>query len=306
MEVTRYQFSRSANSSEERVLAHYGKVSLLLEGQTDFPEELQGTKKGMLYLTQYKIIFHHKDKGSTVLRFPLQLLGDCVLEEEPGSKSQHIRGTLSRLTCPVEKISGSSESDHQSALMSRISFPVSSILEPLVCTWQVLAHGETQDLQKGKTPLQGKCLSVEGSAKQSDKGNNKRESERDGEMRMMPLVLTSVLTQSFLSVSIQGVLAFQFTFQDGASDCLNMIKELAEADMLREATSLQEYPTASIYTYGHPAARRTARAFSTLPLWPPPYPGPPDLPPPYVEVEAASPRGSRGSGKAAGHTAGLA
>ncbi|XP_044289628.1 WW domain-binding protein 2-like [Varanus komodoensis] len=190
MEVTRYQFSRSANSSEERVLAHYGKVSLLLEGQTDFPEELQGTKKGMLYLTQYKIIFHHKDKGSTVLRFPLQLLGDCVLEEEPGSKSQHIRGTL---------------------------------------------------------------------------------------------------------MSIQGVLAFQFTFQDGASDCLNMIKELAEADMLREATSLQEYPTASIYTYGHPAARRTARAFSTLPLWPPPYPGPPDLPPPYVEVEAASPRGSRGS-----------
>ncbi|XP_061455571.1 WW domain-binding protein 2-like [Rhineura floridana] len=190
MEVTRYQFSRSANSSEERVLAHYSEVSLSLEGQPDFPEELKGTKKGMLYLTQYKMIFQHKDKGSTIIRFPLQLLGDCVLEEEPGSKPQHIKGTLT---------------------------------------------------------------------------------------------------------STQGVLAFRFTFQYGASDCLNMIKDLTDADILREGTNLQEYPTASIYTYAHPAAPRTARSLNMLPLWPPPYPGPPDLPPPYSEVEGMSPRGSRGS-----------
>lgn len=38
-----------------RVLAHYSEVSLLLEGRSDFPEELKGTKKGMLYLTQYKV-----------------------------------------------------------------------------------------------------------------------------------------------------------------------------------------------------------------------------------------------------------
>ncbi|XP_062999534.1 WW domain-binding protein 2-like [Elgaria multicarinata webbii] len=176
--------------SQAWVLAHYGQVSLLLEGRTDFPEELRGTKKGMLYLTQYKMIFQHKDKGSTIIRFPLQLLGDYVLEEEPSSKSQHIKGTLT---------------------------------------------------------------------------------------------------------SIQGVLAFKFTFQYGASDCLNTIKDLAEAGTLREGTNLQEYPTASIYTYAHPAAPRTARSLNMLPLWPPPYPGPPDLPPPYSEVEATSPRGSRGS-----------
>ncbi|ETE71481.1 hypothetical protein L345_02699, partial [Ophiophagus hannah] len=97
MEVTRYQFSRSANNSEERVLAHYSEVVLFLEGEPDIPEELQGAKKGMLYLTQYKIIFQHKDKGSTIIRFPLQLLGDCFLEEEPDSKPQHIKGTLSSL-----------------------------------------------------------------------------------------------------------------------------------------------------------------------------------------------------------------
>ncbi|XP_053221894.1 WW domain-binding protein 2-like [Podarcis raffonei] len=190
MEVTRYQFSRSANSSEERVLAHYSEVSLLLEGRSDFPEELKGTKKGMLYLTQYKMIFQHKDKGSTIIRFPLQLLGDCVLEEESGSKPQHIKGTLT---------------------------------------------------------------------------------------------------------STQGVLVFKFTFQYGASDCLNTIKGLIDADILREGTNLQEYPTASIYTYAYPSAPRAARSLSMLPLWPPPYPGPPDLPPPYSEVEGTSPRGSRGS-----------
>ncbi|KAG8145562.1 hypothetical protein E2320_012083, partial [Naja naja] len=75
MEVTRYQFSRSANNSEERVLAHYSEVVLFLEGEPDIPEELQ-------------------DKGSTIIRFPLQLLGDCFLEEEPHSKPQHIKGTL--------------------------------------------------------------------------------------------------------------------------------------------------------------------------------------------------------------------
>ncbi|XP_053132085.1 WW domain-binding protein 2-like [Hemicordylus capensis] len=188
MEVTRYQFSRSANSSEERVLAHYSEVSLLLEERPDFPDELRGAKKGMLYLTQYKMIFQHKDKGSTIIRFPLQLLEDCVLEEEQGSKFQNIKGTLS---------------------------------------------------------------------------------------------------------SNQGVIDFKFTFQYGAMDCLNMIKDLSEAEILRESTSLQEYPTASIYTYAHPTASRTARSLNMLPLWPPPYPGPPDLPPPYSEVEEMSPRESR-------------
>ncbi|XP_032087121.1 WW domain-binding protein 2-like, partial [Thamnophis elegans] len=156
MEVTRYQFSRSANNSEERVLAHYSEVVLFLEGEPDIPEELQGAKKGMLYLTQYKIIFQHKDKGSTIIRFPLQLLGDCFLEEEPDFKPQHIKGTLT---------------------------------------------------------------------------------------------------------STQGLLAFKFTFQYGASDCLNMIKDLVDSDILKEATNLQEYPTASIYTYAHPAAPQTTRKY---------------------------------------------
>ncbi|XP_026560370.1 WW domain-binding protein 2-like [Pseudonaja textilis] len=212
MEVTRYQFSRSANNSEERVLAHYSEVVLFLEGEPDIPEELQGAKKGMLYLTQYKIIFQHKDKGSTIIRFPLQLLGDCFLEEEPDSKPQHIKGTLT---------------------------------------------------------------------------------------------------------STQGLLAFKFTFQYGASDCLNMIKDLVDSDILKEATNLQEYPTASIYTYAHPAAPQTTLvvamtfeflggrkqrappslcSLNMLPLWPPPYPGPPELPPPYSEVEADSPGRSREAG----------
>ncbi|KAM6424448.1 uncharacterized protein PHA67_004991 isoform 3-T4 [Liasis olivaceus] len=171
------------------VLAHYSEVVLFLEGQPDFPEELRGAKKGMLYLTQYKIIFHHKDKGSTIIRFPLQLLGDCVLEEEPDSKPQHIKGTLT---------------------------------------------------------------------------------------------------------STQGVLAFKFTFQYGASECLNMIKDLVDAEVLKETTNLQEYPTASIYTYAHPAAPQTTRSLNTLPLWPPPYPGSPELPPPYSEVETDSPGRNRG------------
>ncbi|XP_029141296.1 WW domain-binding protein 2-like [Protobothrops mucrosquamatus] len=191
MEVTRYQFSRSANNSEERVLAHYSEVVLFLEGEPDIPEELRGAKKGMLYLTQYKIIFQHKDKGSTIIRFPLQLLGDCFLEDEPDSKPQHIQGTLT---------------------------------------------------------------------------------------------------------STQGLLVFKFTFQYGASDCLNMIKDLVDSDILKEATNLQEYPTASIYTYAHPAAPQTTRSLNMLPLWPPPYPGPPELPPPYSEVEAESPGRSREAG----------
>ncbi|XP_078237535.1 uncharacterized protein LOC144584701 [Pogona vitticeps] len=145
----------------------------------------------MLYLTQYKIIFQHKDKGSTIIRFPLHLLGECVLEEELGLKSQHIRGSLA---------------------------------------------------------------------------------------------------------STQGVLAFKFSFQYGASECLNMIKDLAKADILREGTNLQEYPTASIYTYAHPAAPRTVRSFDMLPLGPPPYPGPPDPPPPYSEVEVVFPGRNRSSG----------
>lgn len=41
--------------SVSRVLAHYTEVSLLLEDRPDFPEELQGAKKGVLYLTQYKV-----------------------------------------------------------------------------------------------------------------------------------------------------------------------------------------------------------------------------------------------------------
>ncbi|KAL8175199.1 UNVERIFIED_CONTAM: hypothetical protein K2H54_016117 [Gekko kuhli] len=94
MEVTRYQFSRSANNSEERVLAHFSKVSLLLEDRPDFPEELRGAKKGVLYITQYKMIFQHKDKGSTIIRLPLQLLEGCLLEDEPGSTAQCIKGTL--------------------------------------------------------------------------------------------------------------------------------------------------------------------------------------------------------------------
>ncbi|XP_066496927.1 WW domain-binding protein 2-like [Tiliqua scincoides] len=192
MEVTRYQFSRSANSTEERVLAHYSEVSLLLEDRPDLPEELQGVKRGMLYLTQYKMIFQHKSKGSTIIRFPLQLLGECVLEEELDSKQQHIKGILT---------------------------------------------------------------------------------------------------------SIQGVIVFKFIFRYGAADCLNMIKDLSEADLLREDTNLQEFPTASIYTYAHPTTPRTARSLNLLPLWPPPYPGPPDLPPPYSELEETFARGSRVSGR---------
>uniref|UniRef100_A0ACB8FKN7 Uncharacterized protein n=1 Tax=Sphaerodactylus townsendi TaxID=933632 RepID=A0ACB8FKN7_9SAUR len=154
MEVMRYQFSRSANSSEERVLTHYSEVSLLLEDRPDFPEELQGAKKGMLYLTQYKMIFQHKDKGSTIIRFPLQLLEDCLLEDEPGSKPQCIKGTLT---------------------------------------------------------------------------------------------------------SGRGAVSFKLTFCHGAAtECLSMIKDLSEADMLREGRNLQEYPTASIYTYAHPGAPRSA------------------------------------------------
>ncbi|XP_048350731.1 WW domain-binding protein 2-like [Sphaerodactylus townsendi] len=191
MEVMRYQFSRSANSSEERVLTHYSEVSLLLEDRPDFPEELQGAKKGMLYLTQYKMIFQHKDKGSTIIRFPLQLLEDCLLEDEPGSKPQCIKGTLT---------------------------------------------------------------------------------------------------------SGRGAVSFKLTFCHGAAtECLSMIKDLSEADMLREGRNLQEYPTASIYTYAHPGAPRSARSLNTFPLWPPPYPGPPDLPPPYSEVQATPLRGNQGS-----------
>ncbi|XP_060116465.1 WW domain-binding protein 2-like [Heteronotia binoei] len=190
MEVTRYQFSRSANNSEERVLAHFSKVSLLLEDRPDFPEELRGAKKGVLYLTQYKIVFQHKDKGSTIIRFPLQLLQGCLLEDEPDSKLQCIKGTLT---------------------------------------------------------------------------------------------------------SSQGMMSFKLIFQYGAAECLNMIKDLSEADTLKEGHNLQEHPTASIFTYGHPAAPRSARCLSMLPLWPPPYPGPPDLPPPYSEMEATSPQGNRGS-----------
>ncbi|XP_039346348.1 WW domain-binding protein 2-like isoform X2 [Mauremys reevesii] len=170
MEVTRYQFSRTTNNSEERVLAHFSNILLVLDEMPNFPEELQGAKKGILYLTQYKMIFQHKDKGSTTIRFPLQLLGDS---------------------------------------------------------------------------------------------------------------------------SSQGVLTFKFIFLYEATDCLSMIKTLSSADTLREAANLQDYPTASIYTYAHPSAPRVPRSLSTLPYWPPPYPGPPELPPPYSEVESTSPRESQ-------------
>nr|XP_056722501.1 WW domain-binding protein 2-like [Euleptes europaea] len=189
MEVMRYQFSRSASSSEERVVTHYSEVSLLLEDRPDFPEELRGAKKGILYLTQYKMIFQHKDKGSTIIRFPLQLIEGCLLEDEPGSEPQCIKGTLT---------------------------------------------------------------------------------------------------------SSRGVVSFKLIFRHGAAECLNTIKDLSEADMLREGSNLQEYPTASIYTYAHPAAPRSARSVNVFPLWPPPYPGPPDLPPPYSEVEVTSLRGNQG------------
>ncbi|XP_006015629.1 WW domain-binding protein 2-like isoform X2 [Alligator sinensis] len=158
MEVTRYQFSRTTNSSEERVLAHFSNVLLVLDEMPNFPEELQGEKKGMLYLTQYKIIFQHKDKGSTTVRFPLQLLGDCALGEQASSKQQYVKGTI---------------------------------------------------------------------------------------------------------------------------------------NMLREASNLQEYPTASIYTYAYPSAPRAPCLFNPLPRWPPPYPGPPELPPPYSEVELTNSRESQ-------------
>ncbi|XP_044836277.1 WW domain-binding protein 2-like isoform X2 [Mauremys mutica] len=158
MEVTRYQFSRTPNNSEERVLAHFSNILLVLDEMPNFPEELQGAKKGILYLTQYKMIFQHKDKGSTTIRFPLQLLGDCMIGEELSSRQQYIKGTI---------------------------------------------------------------------------------------------------------------------------------------NTLREAANLQDYPTASIYTYAHPSAPRVPRLLSTLPYWPPPYPGPPELPPPYSEVESTSPRESQ-------------
>ncbi|XP_074821935.1 uncharacterized protein LOC141995058 [Natator depressus] len=191
MEVTRYQFSRTTNNSKERVLAHFSNILLVLDERPNFPEELQGAKKGILYLTQYKMIFQHKDKGSTTIRFPLQLLGDCVIGEELSSRQQYIKGTIT---------------------------------------------------------------------------------------------------------SSQGVLTFKFIFLYGATDCLNMIKTLSSADTLREDANLQDYPTASIYTYAHPSAPRTPRSLSTLPHWPPPYPGPPELPPPYSEVESTSPRESQEEG----------
>ncbi|KAG6924122.1 WW domain-binding protein 2-like, partial [Chelydra serpentina] len=37
-----------------RVLAHFSNVLLVLDEMPNFPEELQGAKKGILYLTQYK------------------------------------------------------------------------------------------------------------------------------------------------------------------------------------------------------------------------------------------------------------
>ncbi|XP_039346346.1 WW domain-binding protein 2-like isoform X1 [Mauremys reevesii] len=188
MEVTRYQFSRTTNNSEERVLAHFSNILLVLDEMPNFPEELQGAKKGILYLTQYKMIFQHKDKGSTTIRFPLQLLGDCKIGEELSSRQQYIKGTIT---------------------------------------------------------------------------------------------------------SSQGVLTFKFIFLYEATDCLSMIKTLSSADTLREAANLQDYPTASIYTYAHPSAPRVPRSLSTLPYWPPPYPGPPELPPPYSEVESTSPRESQ-------------
>ncbi|KAJ6657578.1 hypothetical protein lerEdw1_002293, partial [Lerista edwardsae] len=134
------------------VLAHYSEVSLLLEDRPDLPEELQGTKRGMLYLTQYKMIFQHKSKGSTIIRFPLQLLGECVLEKEPDSKQQHIKGNLT---------------------------------------------------------------------------------------------------------SIQGVIVFKFTFQYGAADCLNMIKDLSEAgELTDDPVGIEVFPLPP-----GPAARwRGARA----------------------------------------------
>ncbi|XP_069503104.1 WW domain-binding protein 2-like isoform X2 [Ambystoma mexicanum] len=101
MEVHRYQFSRTNTSAEERVLGHFCNVQLYLEEQTStseqetsLPEELKGPKKGMLYLTQYKMIFQHKDKSSTTLRIPLHLLKDCTLQH-PDTPSSSIHGTIS-------------------------------------------------------------------------------------------------------------------------------------------------------------------------------------------------------------------
>ncbi|XP_078519118.1 uncharacterized protein LOC144784299 isoform X2 [Lissotriton helveticus] len=100
MEVHRYQFSRTNTSAEERVLGHFCNVQLTLEEQpattqeATLPEELQGPKKGMLYLTQYKMIFQHKDKSSTTLRIPLHLLKDCILER-PDCPTASIHGTIS-------------------------------------------------------------------------------------------------------------------------------------------------------------------------------------------------------------------
>lgn len=48
----------------------------------------------------------------------------------------------------------------------------------------------------------------------------------------------------------------------------------------------------------------SAGSLSTLPHWPPPYPGPPELPPPYSEVESTSPRGKSAQGHTGCHTAG--
>nr|XP_025043983.1 WW domain-binding protein 2 isoform X3 [Pelodiscus sinensis] len=146
--------SPPSNRNCPRVLAHFSNVQLVLDEMPNFPEELQGAKKGILYLTQYKMIFQHKDKGSTTIRFPLQLLGDCVIGEELNSRQQYIKGT---------------------------------------------------------------------------------------------------------STSSQGVLTFKFIFLYGATDCLNMIQTLSSEDILREAANLQDYPTASIYTYAHPSAPRASQ-----------------------------------------------
>ncbi|XP_075755066.1 adenine nucleotide translocase lysine N-methyltransferase [Pelodiscus sinensis] len=161
----------------------YGKV--FYQRQDLWKVNLCDCNNVSVFLAPSVMIFQHKDKGSTTIRFPLQLLGDCVIGEELNSRQQYIKGT---------------------------------------------------------------------------------------------------------STSSQGVLTFKFIFLYGATDCLNMIQTLSSEDILREAANLQDYPTASIYTYAHPSAPRASRSLSTLPHWPPPYPGPPELPPPYSEVESTSPR----------------
>nr|XP_013817112.1 PREDICTED: WW domain-binding protein 2-like [Apteryx mantelli mantelli] len=197
------------------VLAHFSNVLLVLEGATDFPEELRGARRGLLYLTQYKIIFHHKAKGSTTIRFPLQLLGACAIGEEPNTKQQHIKGTITSI--------------HGVLTFKFIFFYGANACLSLI-----------QDLRS--------------------------------------------------SASIHGVLTFKFIFFYGANACLSLIQDLRSSDTLREAVNLQQYPTASIFSYAHPSAPPAQRPFGMLPCWPPPYPGPPEAPPPYSEVDAASPR----------------